>query len=243
MKRKLIKKFRLFKESLDNTVEYIEYFVELHDDDGIESLYSGTDYEEAQSIYGDEPDEESPNTRTLSLSKKTTIYEFLLTDEDIEDYPIEDYYDDEDVYKKIDYDFDDIESRTIEPYNTESDKLLYMVQQHYQDKYGGFKYHNIYVNEDDEDDEYKEPIGEIQLRITDHTGNVLNNSKNKVDFYISVVIADVDVTKQRFEIRNAFEGKSNYYELEFDSDDKFEDVIGEIDDLIDELSAQIITHK
>ena len=60
------------------------------------------------------------------------------------------------------------------------------------------------------------------------------------DYYISVVIANYDATKQRFGMANAFERRRNERELVFGEDDNFDGVIEEIDNLIEEFKQEIL---
>ena len=238
--KNLIKK--ILKEEIgDNIVSLVFYFVSLETYNSSDDLYSGFDLEKANKLfnkYDDIPEEWYKRSDiSVSFRKMVNKYRFILEDENIDDYPIEDYYDDSYTYQLIEEgDIEDIEYRTIEPKNKKSDELLTDVGFFFYKKYGSFKYNKINVY--DENDDY---LGCIQLRISDHTENIMNIDKyGDCDYYISVVISDYDITKKRFGMRNAFERRGNEFEVNFDSDNNYEEIIDYIQSLIKECEENII---
>jgi hypothetical protein len=245
--RELIENFKnktskFLKESKEKIALDV-YSVVFHTDYSSDTIYLGVDGERAQREFdtfniNDVPEKYKNETTSVQLSKKTDYYSFvyeLEDDETIEDYPIEDYYDDSRYYKRIfESEFEDIETKVIEPVNKETDELLSEVQFHYRQKYGRMKYNVIDVLDDD--DEY---IGDIQLRITDHTENIHNIDRfGKHTAHLSVVIADYNATKQRF-WANDLERRRNEIELYFNSENSFEEIVSEIDGKIEELKNNI----
>ena len=221
-----MKYLKLFEKF--NTLELIEYFVTVHTDDNSELLYNGFDLEDAEyefNSYNTNLNRYSNEYVLLESSKR--LYKYIY-DDDILDYPIDDFYDDEEVYELIDDDQDRevIKEKTIEPINKDSDNLLEEIQSHYKNLYGNYKYNLINIDDIN-----------IQLRIADHTENIFNNDRyNRADYYISVVITNYDRTKDRFAMKNAFERRRNEYLLEFDGNDTKENIIEEIDNLIYDLT-------
>lgn len=228
-----------------NLVQLTIYSVTFHTSDSSDSVYYGTDANKAKLEYESNPDipERWLNRTDMSiqLQSQTNQYRFiheLDTDfESIEDYPIDEYYDDSSVYKMVhEGDWEDIDNRKIDAVNSKSDVLLQDVAHYYKQEYGSYKYNTINVY--DEDEEYK---GCIQLRIANHTENIRNVDRfGSCDYYISVVIANYDVTKQRFGMSNAFERRRNERELVFGEDDNFDGVIEEINGLIEEFKQEIL---
>lgn len=221
------------------------YSVIFHTSDSSDSIYFGLDKDEAiyqYNLFNDIPERWFNRTDMyVEIEKQTNEYKFiheLDSDfETIEDYPIEEYYDDSSVYEIINEgDWEYIDSRVIKPKNEESDVLLNDVSSYFQKKYGKFKYNIVDVY--DENEEYK---GCIQLRISDHTENIHNIDRyGSCDYYISVVISDYDVTKQRFGMTNSFERRRNEFEITFSSEDNFDDVIEEIENQIGECGEMIL---
>ena len=224
------------------------YRVSAESDSDSRKLYFGNDYKDAKLEYdsANVSDFPSDNGGLVMFQKYTNKYKFVYElDEEfetIEDYPIEDYYNDSDYYKLIEEgEYDDIENRDVKPINKESDDLLMDVENHYKNFYGSYKYNKISVdNEKDEyDDDYKE-YGCIQLRIADHSENVKNIDKfGSCDYYISVVIANKNKTHGKF-LASVYERRSNEVELSFDSDDSLDDIIYKIDEKIKEGKEYIL---
>ncbi len=235
-------------EQLDiqNNIQKITlYYVTFHTSDSSDSIYFGLDKDEAfykYESFNDIPERWFNRTdMSVEIIRQTNEYKFIheldSEFETIEDYPIEDYYNDSSVYELINEgDWEHIESREIKPKNKESDELLNDVSSYFQKKYGKYKY-NI-INVYDENEEYK---GSIQLRISDHTENIHNIDRyGSCDYYISVVICDYDATRQRFGMANSFERRHNEFELTFSSEDNFDDVIEEIENQNEECVEMIL---
>lgn len=224
------------------------YYVIFHTDTSSESLLETKDYDEAKYKFDDygvndleDRMKNNPNM-SVTLSSETNTYKFVFEDENPEDYPLEDYYDDPEVYELVDEgDFEDEECRSIEPANEKSEELLDDIQKHFYEKYGNYKYNMIEVlGNEDENGDY-EVLGKIRLRIADHTENIHNVDRHeKGDYHISVVIADFDKTEQRFGFLNAMERRKGEFELKFDSDTNLEDAIYEIEQQIEECTEMIV---
>lgn len=241
-----IRKYFL-NESVDNNniFELTFYSVTFHTSDSSDSEYYGTDGDRAELIFESNPDipERMLNRSDLSieLSKMTNQYKFVheldSEYETIQDWPIEEYYKDDSVYKLVhEGDWEEIAHRKIEPVNLISDELLNDVEHYYKSEYGRYKYNTINVY--DEEEIY---YGCIQLRIANHTENINNiNRFGQCNYYISVVVANHDATKQRFGMSNAFERRRNEFELVFGEDDNLADVINEINSLIEDCKEKIL---
>lgn len=229
----------------NNVFELTFYSVTFETNDSIDNEYYGLDFDRAKLIFESNPDipDRMINRSDLSMSftKVTNKYQFVheLDNEyeTIEDYPIDEYYKDQSVYKLIhEGDWEEIGSRKIEPINKKSDELLQDVEHYYKSEYGRYKYNTINVY--DEDETY---YGCIQLRVANHTENINNIDRfGQCNYYISVVIANHDVTKQRFGMSNAFERRRNEFELIFGEDDNLDDVINEINSLIEDCKEKIL---
>lgn len=232
--------------NIQNNIQKItSYSVTFHTSDSSDLIYSGLDKDEAfyrYESFNDIPERWFNRTdMSVEITGQTNEYEFIheldSEFETIEDYPIEEYYNDSSVYELINEgDWESIELREIKPKNKESDDLLNDVSSYFQKKYRKYKYNTINVY--DENEEYK---GCIQLRISDHTENIHNIDRyGSCDCYISVVICDYDVTRQRFGMINSFERRHNEFELTFSSEDNFDSVIEEIENQIEECEEMIL---
>lgn len=234
------------QQNVENGIQNITlYSVTFHTSNSSDSIYYGIDKDEAFYKYKsfDDVPERWFNRSDMSIEilSQTNQYKFIhqldFEYETIEDYPINDYYDDSSIYELINEgDWEYIDSRTIEPKNKESDELLNDVSSYFQKEYGKYKYNTINVY--DENEEYK---GCIQLRIADHTENIHNVDRfGSCDCYISVVISDYDVTRQRFGMSNAFERRRNEFELTFSSEDNFDGIVQDIENQIDNCKEIIL---
>jgi hypothetical protein len=83
------------------------------------------------------------------------------------------------------------------------------------------KYSSLSIWDKDEND-----LGDIELRISDHSYNPRNNAGKSWDGFISVVIANEDETKERF---------SGSYNLYFDGDNSYEDIVEQVKERIQEI--------
>lgn len=225
-------------------IDLIVYSVDLHGEDFTRNIFISTDKEKAMLEFKhaeDELDSDEVDQSGLSaeLSFKTKKYKHIGGDEyPIQEYPIIEYYDDEEVYEYLDEsEWETLEFRDIDRVNKKTDEILSDIQIHYKNKYGHYKYNSITIEDDDGNE-----IGCIKLRVADHTENIRNIDRygDDCDFYISVVIAEYDPTKKKFWSNN-FERRRNEYELVFDSSYEEEEIINKIDDLIEELSEEIVS--
>lgn len=232
-------------EDNTNLIPLTIYSVTFHTSDSADNVYFGTDGERAKLEFDsnlDIPERWLNRTdMSIQLQSQTNQYKFVHNldpdYESIEDYPIDEYYDDQSVYKLVNEgEWEDVDYRKIDAANSKSDELLNDVEHYYKQEYGSYKYNTINVY--DEDEKYK---GCIQLRIANHTENIHNVDRfGQCNYHISVVIANFDATKQRFGMANAFERRRNERELVFDEDDNFDGVIEEINELIEEFRQEIL---
>lgn len=216
------------------------YNVSAHTDTSSDQKYGGYSYDDAKSDFDsiDYTDVSDVSGGYALLEKRTETYKFVGDLEDgetIDDYPIEDYYDDYSMYEFVsEGDFETIEEKTISPPNESSDELLKEVERYMNSKYGSYKYNVISVY-DDEDNR----VGCVQVRVADHSENVSNIDRYlKCDYSLSVVIANLDKTKGRF-LTSVYERRSNEDEEYFSSDDSFEDIISFIEDWIEDKSEEL----
>lgn len=236
-------------------VKYPKYRVIWHTDYDSNIVYTGYDYDDALYEFNNLTQYDIGGSMgvsaTVLLEQFEYEYQFIHnlesdTETVEDDYPIRDFYTNENYYKLINPDIESTElmHRNIEPVNKGSDELLHQVENYYKKKYGNYKYNKIYVYAEDDLDEDAE-LGSIQLRIADHTENISNVDRfGRPDYHISVVIADHDVTRKRFGQKNAFERRgSREVELTYTSDDEFDGVIEEIDNQIEEGIEYIRKHQ
>jgi hypothetical protein len=219
------------------------YQVTLNFEDDIETIYVGNDKKKAYNKYENfnpktdiETKYQDRNDIFLILQKSTQTYKFVYDldeDESIEDYPLEDYFDEDYYWKLIDEgDWEDIETKDILAVNKKSDDLLKEVEEYYKKKYGKYKYNTIKI--EDSEETYR---GCIQLRVANHSENIGNIDRfGNCNYYISVVVADYDATKEKFEKGR----RSNEIELYFDTDSELDEVINEVDSQIAEFRENIL---
>jgi hypothetical protein len=239
-------KYKLLLEkniNLDNIFELTFYNVVFHTDNSSDNLYNGLNYNDAVYIFEKAEIPSGYEKRTdmsIEISKQLKKFKFIYElDEDyetIENYPIEEYYNDKNIYKLIsEEDYEIIDNKSIEPLNKKSDEILNTVQYYFYKKYGKYKYNHINIY--DNDDNY---LGCINLRITDHTENIFNVDRfGNSDYHISVVISDFDITANRFGMINSFERKRNEYEFKYDSEYTADNIIEEINEKIEEITNDI----
>ena len=230
-----MRKIKITLESFINEITLNHYTIVLHTDVSSDIIYEGIDLDYAISEFDmfDHSDlEDNYKDRSdllLILDKKENIYEFSL-DEDIEDYPIEEYYDDGNVYDLVEEgDPETIKEKKIDNINKKTEDLLSEVENHYKDLYGNYKYNDISVYDDGE------YLGKITLRIADHSENIRNRDRfSNSDFHLSVVIAELDKTKERFDMGR----KPNEFEIYFDSSYSKDEIIEEIEDNLNYFKDQ-----
>jgi len=132
-------------------------------------------------------------------------------------------------------DIDDSQQISIDTYqyNDSSDKLLEEVEKWFKKEYSSndYKYHLIEVENPNNYTEVKY----IHVRIADHTENIKNIDRfGSYDYNLSVVIADLDVTRNRF-WSNGYERRRNEEELTFNSDDDIDEIKQKISDKMTEI--------
>jgi hypothetical protein len=232
IKKQLTEKFNNGGETNLDNINLTTYVVRFDTDDNSEIELITTDFEDAKHRYdttsiGDYGD----GSFTVSLEKKVDTYKFVYEldeDETIEDYPVEEYFEDSYFYKLIeDGEAENIEHKVIESVNSSSNDLLNNLENWAKNKFGNYKYNIIPVYAEDDDNE---PIGNIQLRISDHSQNE-NNLPFGVNRTLSVVIANKDATRGRFQ--------QNRPQIYFDANDSFDNVVEEIENYIEEAKDYI----
>lgn len=236
LRRKRKKKNLTVKDSSlqanDKTIEITLYEVLGQTEDETFTIYEGISKKDAlqEFEFANRSDIEYNDAGgTIELAKGSFVFEFIDDPNEIQDYPIADYWNDSSVYEIVNGDFEIIQQKEIPPANEQSDVLLFEVEDHYRKKYAApNRYSGYYdINIEAENGDY---IGCVQLRISDHTQNIRNIDRfGSCDYYISVVIADQDPTKERFAQMNELERRANEIELRFDSDDTFNHVISSVD--------------
>lgn len=208
------------------------YLVKIARQDWDEILYTGFDEDKAKSEYesaslSDLEDRYHRNTDLqVVLEKKTDSFEFvkqLDEDETITDYPIEDFYEDSEVFELVNEGYyEDMAMRPLAPINQKTDEVLYEVQKNYDGKYTTIDL--------DEGGNFS-----LKLRIADHHGKWKN--KGLEDYFLSIVIAEESATKHF--VTSGPEGISSDEEFYFDSNSSAEEIIEFIDEKIIEFKAEV----
>lgn len=210
-------------EGIGDDLSLMVYYVRFETSNYSEILYKGIDKVRAMAAFDRFDNDLTYYDDNMFVVMEGVVSHYKFIDDDIMDYPINDYYDDDTVYRLISMDEPEmIERRKVKPPNMDSDELLSDVQDYFRSKYGNRKYNKIM-------------IGDIciQLRIADHTENIMNVDKyGDCDYYISVVVADLDKTLGRYGVQNKMERRVNEYELRYNSGDEFGDIIMGINNLI-----------
>ena len=162
----------------------------------------------------------------MHLVMESFIHYYKFIEDDMNDFPIDDYYNDDSVYKLINIkEGEMILNRKIHPKNKDSDMLLDNVQDYYEMLYGHRKYNKIMIGDKC-----------IQLRIANHTENIMNVDKyDDCNYHISVVIANLDKTIGRFGVQNKMERRRNEYELRYDGDDNIDDIVMDVNKIINSI--------
>ena len=220
------------------------YRVAIQGNDYSEIIYEGINFDYAKMEYDSVniSDFQDDFGGVVELEKFDRLYEYIYDLEDLEDFPFLKHYADNSLFKEIDEtEIETLFQRRVDYINQQSDELLSRVQQHYFQIYGDYKYNNIPVTNGlpEDDDDFIE-FGCIQLRLADHSENLQNVDRFGVcDYYISVVIADKNATKEQF-FSSKFERRKNEVELYFDSDSNFDEIIDEIEDRIENARELIM---
>jgi hypothetical protein len=210
------------------------YSVVIDGDSYHDIIYDGKDYDYALYRYNSiEPDDflyPNGSHNHKLLMKYFIKYKFVGEVEDgnkISDYI--DYLNDSDYWEVIEKsEWEELISDDVAAVNKSTDEIISEIRDFINSKYVhlryGSKYMNIYVyNDEDEDDE----IDYITIRVADHSQNPRNRTH---EHHISFVIANKNETKDRFRSRD------EYY---YDDDDDIEYIKSEIESIIDEKIEEI----
>jgi hypothetical protein len=237
-----MKKFLEFiKEntSKEKSLEFILTFyqVNIHWSRDTNGKYYGIDIDDAKKEFDliSDIDNEQEEKATVALEKCDKTFKFigeLLEDETIEnDYPLEYYYIDKDVYELVDEDdWIEIESKELKGSEETAEDLMYEVEKYLKKDYGVELYAGYdkitlgYTKEDIDDDDCKEIT--IQFRVKEHSENPQNKHKSTADYFLSIVISNKNKTKDRFHSST---------ELYFDGDDNLDDIKSRVFQYIQEI--------
>lgn len=180
-------------EDFENDVLELKFYLVSYEDN---IIYNGTSYKDAKKIYDgfDTNDVDSDilsDNVTLYLNEKTNIYKYLESEDyDIEDYPIDEYYDDNTIYKLIkEGDFEVIDSKVIPTQESLNNKRINDYEQEIktdiinyiksisdESKVAGFLNSTFYALK-----KYKD--GYIMFRVADHFFNISNINLGKDVIY------------------------------------------------------------
>lgn len=214
---------------MDKIFEITTYSVSVETDDSSDNLYYGIDKAEAQRIYkgidvSDLPERAQDYGGTASFQEKTDKYQFiheLSEDESIDEYPIEDFYEDTSFYELIEEgDFDPIETFDItgkdELLDDEKEKannILDDVVAYFKKKYAVNEKAGHYVRPSYY---FIIPIGgtqdNIELRISNHSLNPSNIESNP-NIVLDSELVNVGNKPKKIDISD-----ENFYEVEHDPD-------------------------
>lgn len=192
-------------------------------------LYYGSDIEAAL-VEFESASEQTEYTEqgTIELLVTECTYSFQLEEDELEYFPIEEEYTDNQIWQLIDSDEPSvIASSDTSIINAKSDAILQDVDQHFKNLYGEYKYNDFTTNGKN-----------VVLRIADHTENIYNNDRYNyaADYIISVVIADTDATAERFGTANNLERRSNEMSISFNSEYTAEQIINIVTNAINEIN-------
>ena len=216
---------KLFENNNINTFEKSFYTVYITGDDWIDNIYDGYDKNKAYSEFKSIDTSDNRNkyqTASVILEERIQIFEFigkLDNDETIEDiYPFDDFYNDEEIYSKIEEKHPNIiEEKEIPGTESTSDNNLQEIQTWLKNSYNrdcGF-YNSIILGFDKDNNNIY-----MQIRVKEHSENPRNRRVFSLDEHnLSIVIANKDATKDRFH---------SGYELYFDGSDDLDDIKNEI---------------
>ena len=207
-----------------------------------EVLYLGFSENDADPSIQDTDMLEEDGAYDIIAEKQTNTYKFVgeldadiydSIQEMINDYPLEDYYEDESVWELINEgDWETLETEKKDRVNAATDELIEKVQDYINDKYvkdrDSSKYMEISVYSDDNEDDY---LGCIQIRVADHSQNANNLSKSGCKEHLSIVIANKNATKSRFIPLGR--------EIYFTDSDSFESIISEVENEIEDLIEKV----
>jgi hypothetical protein len=125
-----------------------------------------------------------------------------------------------------------LEHKSLGKREETAEGLMYAIQKHLNAYYGRRKesYAEIRVRDNNNIE-----IGSIQVRVKDHTENP-KNIKSWYDYHLSIVVANIDETKNRFHTRYSDTNR----QLIFSGDDEESGVLKEIDDALLEAAKVVI---
>jgi hypothetical protein len=132
-------------------------------------------------------------------------------------------------------DSEEVYSKNFPPVNYKSDKLLDEFRIKFVDKYYGGRSRNYYDNYFEIDlftDVYDYDIDvdndvSVEVRISDHSENPDNIDRYGIppDYHISIVIADKDITFDKFYLSNTLDKKQTEVQVWFDSDSTVNEIM------------------
>jgi len=233
-----------------NIVELRRYKVVDHTETYADEIIETYDYEEAKLEYDEwsikdvEDYKFSERDHVIELTVFISYYKFILDEEDEipEDYPIEDFYDDEDVYEFVDDGYyKTLAERDVQGINRNVDELISELMRHFHYKYGSYaiKYSDIPVETDDGD-----YVGYIKLRISSHSPNLSNVTRFGTPLaHLAVTVADRDPTRSKFIAADGGYYRDVYVaEMLYNGEDlQYKDeVISEIEDRIEDMKDMFI---
>ncbi|NPV12849.1 MAG: hypothetical protein HPY57_13840 [Ignavibacteria bacterium] len=212
------------KEKLTNNFYYLTfYIVNLHTDSYIERIYEGINKEDAY-YYAKKAKPLTKYYNTIvEICSYTNKYIYVNNYEDVDNYPINNYYDDPKYYKLIEDNEDNksCEYYTIDGSEKSAEKLMNDVLEWLYKEYGRrkSKYASIYLDED--------KTIKLQIRVADHSENPLNKGRYTLsDYYLSIVIANKNETKNRYHSKT---------ELYYTGDDTLDDIKNDVINYIENL--------
>ena len=213
----------------DNIFNLVFYSVVQHYNNYSEILYSGIDYDDAIYKMNHAENDSKWERSNVILEKQIKKYKFIYKLDDeyetIEDYPIESYYKDKDIYELIDEsEYEEIETREIENYeetarDLESEILEYLHNTYNRDLYKS--YSDVILGEDGNGNDVF-----LQIRVKDHSENPLNKVKSLAEYFLSIVITNKNATAKRF---------NSGTELYFSGDDTLDEIKEEVFDYIQNI--------
>lgn len=238
----------------DNIVYLDEYYVSFVTDDSIDKIYFGTDKKQAYSefeSFNDVPENKKNQTTNVTLEVGRFIYKFEPDDiqDTMEDYPIEDYYDDSTLYKLISEpeDYKQLEQREIPSANEKTDDLIYDLENYFDKKVKSSKETDSIQFDKISPSYYRVTVYNnecITLRIKDHTENIYNVDRfSNCDYHISAVVADYDATEKKFGSINKMERTSKEFEFRFTSDNSFKEIVNQIEQALKDIIKKISYDK
>lgn len=250
---KLVKILRqiIKEQSKEDNLAYLDmYYVNFDTYDSRDEIYSGTDKKQAYlefESFDDVPENKKNQTTKVVLELDRFVYKFEPNDtqDTMEDYPVEDYYDDSTLYKLISEpeEREQLEQREIPPANEKTDDLIFDLERYFDKKVKNSKETDNIQFERVSPSYYKIVVYDkvcITLRIKDHTENIYNVDRfSTCDYHISVVVADYDATEKKFGHTNKMERTSKELEFRFTSDDNLKEIVNKIENSIKEIVVKL----